>query len=155
MIIYFHNSSFVVIRFLLYFLLARLNIVRLAFVHIHFVFVFAFSAASIEGLLLPSSSFASNVNWQLATFMYSVFENLYLRVEMNFGFISRAKDFTQSTHSFRSASVQPVNFTIDSVHPVVFLSQDDDRIMDAAAIYDGRKRSRLASSMATSWMYWA
>ena len=87
--------------------------------------------------------------------MYSAFENLYLRVDMNFGFISRAKDLTSSTTSFKSFSLQPVNFTIASVHPVVFLSWDDDKIIEAAAIYDGRKRSRLASSMATSWMYCA
>lgn len=87
--------------------------------------------------------------------MYSAFENLYRKVDMNFGFISNAKDLTSSMASFKSDSLYPVKFTIVSVHPVVFLSQDDDKIIDAAAIQDGRKRRRLASSIATSWIYYA
>ena len=41
----------------------------------------------------------------LATFMYSALENLYRRVEMNFGLISNAKLLTSSAGFFSSAFV--------------------------------------------------
>jgi len=46
-----------------------------------------------------------NLNWFLATCMYSGLENLYFNVEMNFGLISMAKDFISSTASLRSYSL--------------------------------------------------
>jgi len=53
---------------------------------------------------------------------------------MNLGFISRANDLTSSTASVRSLSEYPVNYSIISVHPLVFLSYVVDKIIDAAAI---------------------
>ena len=100
----------------------------------HLLFFQSFELSYDYYFSLLWSYLASKLNQQFATFMYSVFENLYRRVEINFGFISSAKDLTSSTASCKSLSLQPVNCCTLSVHPVVFLSQVADKIIDAAAM---------------------
>jgi hypothetical protein len=69
---------------------------------------------------------------------------------MNFGLISRAKDFTSLMHLFKSSRVYPENSTIFLLHPEVFLSWVADKINEAAAIYEGLNYNKDASSIDTS-----
>ena len=82
--------------------------------------------------------------------MYSGFENLYLRVEMNFGFISTANDLTSSQASYRSSLLYPVNFSRSSSQQFVFLNYLAERMRDAPAICDGANLKSDASRRATS-----
>lgn len=73
-------------------------------------------------MVAKKGTLSQNWNWSLATSMYSGFENLYLRVEMNLGLISKANDFTSSTTSLRSASVYPENYFISFVQQLIFFN---------------------------------
>ena len=97
----------------------------------------------------------SNLNSQFATFIYSVLENLYLRVEMNFGFISTKNYFTSLTAVWRSSFEQFVNFWTSFVHESIFLSCLHERIRLGAACSEGLNLIRVMSSKLTSRMYWA
>lgn len=75
---------------------------------------------------------------------------MYLKVEINFGLISKAKDLTSVTHLFKSSKVYPENSTIFLLHPVDFLSWVADKINEAAAIYEGLNYNNDASRIDTS-----
>jgi len=94
-----------------------------------------------------------NLNWCFATYRYSGFENLYFRVEMNFGFISTAKVLISSMQSFKSDSLYPENFSISLFQQFIFFSYFDERISEDAASCDGLNRRSDASSSEISWRY--
>ena len=101
------------------------------------------------------ASLAQNLNWYFATSPNSGFENLYLRVEMNLGFISRQKLLTSLMTSCSEASVMPENFSISLFQQFIFFSCLVARIIDAAATSLGMNLSREASSSWISCRYYA
>ena len=106
--------------------------------------------------LFVLSVFHQNLKGWLATLQYSGLENLYLRVEMNLGFISTQKDLTSATVSLRSSWVYWVNLSNSFPQTSSFFFNClTDRISEAAAICEGLNFSRLASIKATSWINWA
>jgi hypothetical protein len=79
--------------------------------------------------------------------------NLYLRVEINLGLISRAKHLISSTVSLKSFSEYPVNFSISLFQQLIFFNYFADKIRAAAANYDGLNLRRVASRRAISYKY--
>ena len=98
---------------------------------------------------------SQNLKSQLATFMYSGFENLYLRVEINFGFISTRNYLTSVIAFVKSLLLYLVNLTMSAVQQSIFFSYLQERIRAAAASSDGLNLIRVMSRRDTSKMYCA
>ena len=69
---------------------------------------------------------------------------------MNFGLISIANYLTSATQSFKSLSAYPVNDSISLFQPLFLLSCLEERIREAAAIYEGLNFKSVASKRAIS-----
>lgn len=91
----------------------------------------------------------------MATFIYSGFENLYLRMLMNLGFISLINNFTSFIISLRSFSEYSVNFSISLFQQSIFLSYLADKIRQLAASILGLNFRKAASSKQISIINWA
>ena len=74
---------------------------------------------------------------------------------MNLGLISTANYLTSLTHSARSCSLYPVNFSISLFHTFIFFNYLAANIIEAAANYDGLNLKRVASRRDTSCKYYA
>ena len=85
--------------------------------------------------------------------MYSGFENLYFRVEMNFGLISTKNYLTSDTAVERSDFLYFVNFSMSFVQQSIFLSCLHESIKAAAASSDGLNLIKVISKSETSRIY--
>lgn len=100
-----------------------------------------------------NSGVPQNLKGIFATSKYSVFENLYLRVDKNLGLTSYANDFRSSVTSFRSSSLYPVFFSISLFQALILFIAFADRISAAAANSEVLYFSRDASNSAISQRY--
>lgn len=87
--------------------------------------------------------------------MYSGFENLYFRVEMNFGFISTRNYLTSVIAFVKSLLLYLVNLTISAVQQSIFFNYLHERMSAAAASSDGLNLIKVMSRRDTSRMYCA
>jgi hypothetical protein len=71
--------------------------------HIRFLIKFIVTECVYQAVISSILKLSQNLNSWLATFMYSGLENLYFKVEMNFGFISIKNYLISLIASLRSS----------------------------------------------------
>ena len=115
----------------------------------------------VSGVLRSPSEILLSLSFQnfkgiSATFQYSYFWNLYLRVVKNLGLTSRAKPETSLTTFSRCAAVYSDTYSICLCQKVPgFLRHLAERMIEAAAISLGLNWSREASRSEISIRYCA